>query len=311
MLMVIITGCIILYNLIPGLGKYTPKESETGVWDVPYVNSLTSTPQNDLIRYGRELVANTAAYLGPKGAVANISNGMNCQNCHLEGGTRLNGNCFAMVASSYPKFRPRSGKIESVEFRVNECFERSLNGKPLDSLSHEMRAIVTYLLWLGKEVHKDAKLKGMGIPELGLLQRAASTGNGEKLYATKCVSCHGNQGQGLLNPNASGYIYPPLWGEHSYNVSAGIYRISRLAGYIKYNMPFTVVQQEPQLTDEEAWDIAAFINSKERPQKMFASDWPKIETKPFDYPFGPFADSFSVAQHKFGPFEAIKKAKGK
>lgn len=308
-LAVIITGCIILYNLLPGLGTYKGKQA-TDIWDVPDINSLAATPGGDLIRYGRELIVNTAQYLGPKGTVDHISNGMNCENCHLEAGTRLNGNCFALVATGYPKFRPRSGRVESVEFRVNECFERSLNGKPLDSLSREMRAIVAYLQWVGKDVQKDAKLKGMGIPDLQLLDRAASVTRGQQIFAVKCVKCHTENGQGLLKPDSTGYVYPPLWGPHSYNSAAGIYRISRLAGYIKYNMPFAKVQEEPQLTNEEAWDIAAFINSQDRPQKTFPYDWPKIEAKPFDYPFGPYADSFTVVQHKYGPFERIKKAKG-
>ncbi|TRZ75539.1 MAG: cytochrome C, partial [Chitinophagaceae bacterium] len=32
-------------------------------------------------------------------------------------------------------------------------------------------------------------------------------------------------------------------------------------------------------------------------------------TKPVDYPFGPYADTFSEQQHKFGPFEPIVLAK--
>ena len=176
----LITGCIILYNLLPGFGEYVGKK-ETGYWLIPDINAVPGGPEGDLIRFGRELVINTAAYLGPKGTIANKSNGMNCQNCHPEAGTRLNGNCFALVASTYPKFRERSGKLESVEFRVNDCFERSLNGKPLDSLSHEMRAIVAYINWVGKNVKKGDKLKGMGIPEPSLMQRTASIGNGERI----------------------------------------------------------------------------------------------------------------------------------
>jgi thiosulfate dehydrogenase len=308
-LAVIITGCIILYNFLPGLGKYQGKDDTTGEWQAPDIYSIPAGAGGDLVRYGKELIVNTAHYLGPRGAIANISNGMNCQNCHPEAGTRINANCFALVASTYPKFRERSGIKESVQFRINDCFERSLNGRPLDSASREMRALVAYIMWVGKDIHKGDKLKGMGIPEPSLLSRTASIGNGEKLFATKCVSCHGVAGQGLLNPDSTGYVYPPLWGEHSYNISAGMYRISRVAGYIKYNMPYTSIQIEPQLSDDEAWDIAAFISSQDRPKKIFPGDWPKIESKPYDYPFGPFADSFVEAQHKYGPFGVIRKSK--
>ena len=72
-------------------------------------------------------------------------------------------------------------------------------------------------------------------------------------------------------------------------------------------MPFGATYKAPQLTDEEAWDIAAFVNSMPHPSKDISKDWPKIEEKIFDHPFGPFADGFSEKQHKFGPFAVIKK----
>ncbi len=74
-------------------------------------------------------------------------------------------------------------------------------------------------------------------------------------------------------------------------------------------MPFGPTQLPPQLTDEEAWDVAAFVNSQPRPEKKFPGDWPKPETKPEDYPFGPFTDKFSALQHKYGPFVPIKEAR--
>jgi thiosulfate dehydrogenase len=100
--------------------------------------------------------------------------------------------------------------------------------------------------------------------------------------------------------------YPPLWGDQSYNEGAGLFRMSRLAGYVKANMPFGASYQNPQLSDEEAWDVAAYINSQPRPKHPFLqTDWPKIEKKPFDHPFGPYADTFPEMQHKYGPFEPI------
>ena len=309
-LLIIVIGAVIFYYSLPGLPKYSVQRDPTE-WDIPYVNSLPATPEAEMIKYGRELIINTAKYLGPKGTVAHMSNGMNCGNCHLDAGTRLNGNCFAMVATTYPKFRERSGRVESVEYRINECMERSLNGNRLDSLNKEMRAMRAYIVWLGSSVTKGAPLKGMGIPELPLLARAASASKGANVYASKCISCHGPAGQGILNADSTAYTYPPLWGPHSYNVSAGIYRLSRLAGYIKYNMPYTPNPVEPQLNDEDAWDVAAFINSQQRPEKFFVYDWPKMASKPFDYPFGPYVDSFPELQHKYGPFAAIKNAKKK
>lgn len=272
----------------------------------PDINLLPNTGEGELIRYGRELIVHTSAYLGPKGKVAAITNGMNCQNCHVMAGLKPFGNSFAAVASTYPRYRERSGRVESIEFRINDCLERSLDGKSIDSTSKEMKAMVAYLKWVGKDVKKGEKPAGSGITEIPYLNRAADPKKGETVFENKCVRCHGSNGEGVLLVDSSGYMYPPLWGDKSYNISAGLYRLSRLAAFIKYNMPLDLAMNSPQLNDEEAWDVAAFISSQSRPDKKFPLDWPKMESKPPDYPFGPYADHFSEQQHKFGPFIPIK-----
>lgn len=273
-------------------------------WSPPDM-SLLKPEEKALVMYGKTLVANTAQYLGPNGKVAHISNGMNCQNCHLDAGTKVFGNNYSSVAANYPKFRERSGSIESVEKRVNDCFERSLNGKALDTTSHEMRAMKAYILWLGAATPKGQKVKGSGIIEVPYLDRAADPKKGETVYQQKCQTCHGEDGQGKGDANHFFYEYPPLWGNYSYNIGAGLYRLSRLAGYVKSNMPLGATYDNPQLTDEEAWDVAAFVNSQQRPSKDLSADWPKISGKPVDHPFGPYADPFSEQQHKYGPFKPI------
>jgi thiosulfate dehydrogenase len=262
-----------------------------------------------LISYGKYLIANTARYLGPGGSVDSITNGLNCQNCHLDAGAKLFGSNFLAVASTYPKFRERSGRIESIEFRVNECLERSLNGKAIDSTSKEMRAMVAYLKWLGKNVHKNDKISGVGATEIAFLDRPADTLKGKQVYLSMCVTCHGKNGEGVLSSDSIGYLYPPLWGSHSYAVSAGMYRLTKLSSFVRNNMPPGATYHEPQLRDEDAWDVAAYINSQPHPKKMFAYDWPVLSTKPVDYPFGPYTDAFNESQHKYGPYLPIKKAK--
>jgi thiosulfate dehydrogenase len=285
---------------------------EDELWSAPREDEIPSDSIGDLIRYGRELVVNTAKYLGPKGIVASVSNGMNCQNCHLDAGSRNFANPFSAVASTYPKYRERSGRVESIEFRVNDCLLRSLNGKAIDSSGPEMRAFVAYLEWIGKDVPKGFKPRGAATGELPFLPRAADTLRGRQVFTTNCVRCHGTNGGGLFNEDSSAYTYPPLWGEHSFNISAGMFSISRLAGFIKFNMPFGVADwKTPQLKDEEAWDVAAYVAAQYRPLKRFTEDWRDISKKPLDYPFGPYIDGFSETQHKYGPFGIIKKSREK
>ncbi len=278
-------------------------------WAAPDTASLPMDDSGNLIRYGRELIANTGYYFGPGGKINRHANGMNCQNCHLEAGTKLYANSFSAVASNYPKFRPRSGTLEHLEKRINDCMERSMNGKKLDSLSKEMRAMVAYINWVGKDVEKGVSPRGASVIDLPYLDRPASAIKGKIAYEKHCVTCHGNDGAGKFNDDGITYLYPPLWGPFSYNTGAGLFRLTRFAGYIKTNMPnLTSTHLKPTLTDEEAWDIAAYVNSMPRPEKEFIQDWPDISKKPIDHPFGPYSDTFSEAQHKYGPFQPIADA---
>ena len=120
------------------------EEKQTDYWVAPslYSDNTTTGEQRKMIIYGQDLIANTSRYFGPHGSVNQISNGMNCQNCHLDAGTRPWGNNYGAVASTYPKFRERSGTIESIPKRVNDCFERSLNGKAIDTTGYEMKSIM-------------------------------------------------------------------------------------------------------------------------------------------------------------------------
>lgn len=266
-------------------------------------NKYQIKPEDTLTAYGHELIANTSYYLGPNGKVAALTNGMNCQNCHLQGGTLPWGNNYGAVSSTYPKFRARSGGLETISKRVNDCMERSLNGKPLDSNSREMQAIIAYMKWLGDDVPKGTIPKGAGIKEIPEMDRPANPARGLIVYQQQCQSCHGANGQGQKNIEGYGFTYPPVWGPASYNTGAGLYRISRLAGYVKYNMPFgAATYSSPVLSDEESWDVAAYINSMPHPTKDISNDWPDISKKPKDHPFGPFADGKTEEQHKYGPW---------
>lgn len=276
-------------------------------WHAPSETSLNENPKKEEINYGKDLIAHTAEYFGPKGKVYNNStNGMNCQNCHLDAGTKVFGNNYSAVASTYPKYRARSGSVENIYKRINDCFERSLNGKALDTASKEMQAIVSYIYWLGKDVKKEEKPEGSGFKDLAFLDRAADPEKGKIVYTEKCQSCHQANGEGMMNGDKTVYTYPPLWGSNSYNDGAGLYRISNFAKFVKYNMPLGVSHNATQISDEEAWDVAAFVNSQPRPKKDITKDWPNIAEKPIDHPFGPFADGFDEKQHKYGPFKSIK-----
>ena len=316
-LIVIVITIVITSELINAFKSSNNQTFNTAVkdstWIPPslYADNELQGEEREMVIYGEDIIANTSRYFGPHGSVKQMSNGMNCQNCHLNAGKKNWGNNYSAVYSTYPKFRERSGAIETIYKRVSDCFERSLNGGAPDSNSKEYKAIYAYIKWVGQNVKKNQKPVGSGIEKLPFLERAADPLKGINIYKAQCQSCHGAYGEGQLSLNKISYEYPPLWGNHSYNTGAGLFRISNFAGYIKSNMPFKIAtHNSPTLTNEEAWDVAAFVNSQPRPKKDLSNDWPDISKKPFDHPFGPYTDGFTETEHKFGPFKPIVAKKG-
>ena len=296
LLLMIIT--FVLYNN-PILFKTSSKElTDTPeknilLWKAPEFSTIPDNEEGKLIQYGHDLVVRTSSFIGPLGTISPNANGMNCQNCHLEAGTKPFGNNFGSVASTYPKFRNRSGSMESIEKRINDCLERSLNGAPIDSLSKEMRAIVAYIKWVGKDVKRGELAEGSGLFKMKWLGRAADKKAGRKFYLQKCQVCHGNTGEGQRLIAKGNYLYPPLSGDQTFTTAAGLFRISNFSQYIHANMPHGATFKNPILSEEESWDIAAYVLSLPRPKKEFHNDWPKINTKPLDHTFVPYADDFT------------------
>ena len=309
-ILVVIAAKCLPKNDKPGTVMTAAAADSTWIAPSLYTDGETDGKRRELIIYGQDLIAHTAKYLGPKGTVAQITNGMNCQNCHLEAGTRPWGNNYGAVAATYPQFRKRSNSVQSIYDRINDCLQRSLNGQPLDTNRYEMKAIYAYMNWLGKDVPKGKKPHGAGLPKLPFLDRAANPEKGKVVYTSVCQTCHGTNGEGQPNTEKTEYIYPPLWGDNSYNDGAGLNRIGSFASFVKSNMPFnTASHQHPALTDEQAWDVAAYVNSQPRPHKDQSADWADLNEKPLDYPFGPYADTFTQQQHKYGPFQPIANAR--
>ena len=125
------------------------------------------------------------------------------------------------------------------------------------------------------------------------------------VYEERCQVCHGDNGQGLpaTLDIREGYLFPPLWGPDSFNNGAGMNRVLTASNFIKARMPLG----QPDLTDDEAYDVAAYINSKERPQKAnLEVDYPDRKNKPVDSPYGPYADPFPPEQHRVGPYGPIR-----
>ena len=241
-------------------------------FNVPAESSIPSGPQGAAIIQGKKLLSETHMLL-PK----NVGNGLNCTNCHLNGGTAPQAAPWVGLWGVFPEYRSRTGKLITLSQRINDCFERSMNGQPIAYTSDEMVSMLAYIQWLSTGVPTGQSVKGRGFGKVD--QKLIPDGSaGKQLYAQKCSSCHATDGAGLKNP-AGGYVFPPLWGDQSFNDGAGMARTFTAAAFIRYKMP---VGLEGTLTDQESLDIAEFFTHQPRP--VFpnkAGDWPKGD-KPKD-----------------------------
>jgi thiosulfate dehydrogenase len=269
----------------------------------------------DPVRYGRDLVFRTYAFVGPEIADASrryAGNNLACASCHLDGGTKTFGLSLFDAERDFPSYRGRSGKIDTIADRINECMTRSLDGRPLPPDGREMVAIAAYLKSLSTVPSRSETSLGPGPGAIAELTRAADPARGRSVYAERCAACHGSSGEGRRNgeATAAGYAVPPLWGHDSFNDGAGLTRLINAASFIRNNMPRGVDWQAPALSVDDSWDVAAFVLAQPRPLKAdLERDFPDRRMKPIDLPYGPYADRFSVAQHRLGPYQPIREAR--
>ena len=232
---------------------------------LPPESRRVDCPQAAAIEEGKKLLTETRQRLP-----AYVGNGLNCTNCHLEAGAKPFAAPWVGIWGVFPEYRSRSGKLISLQERVNDCFVRSMNGKPLAYNSTEMNNILAYMHWLSMDVPTGMNVKGRGFVKLDETLKPDST-RGQQIYAEKCASCHGTEGQGIKNPNG-GYFFPPVWGKDSFNDGAGMARTWTAAAFVKMNMP---LGQGGSLSDQEALDVSEFFTHQQRP--VFsgkAQDWP-------------------------------------
>lgn len=293
------------------------KQTEKAVnWSPPKMETIPADAQGELIRYGHQLVSRTQAILG-RGAKSSgmvyVKSSLACVNCHQEDGTKMFGIPWMGVTLRYPQFSSRSNSEVTLQDRVNDCMERSMNGRALRKDSHEMRAVIAYLSWLGSDL--PAELAGLLKVHVVVPERHADLDKGAGIYREFCQSCHGADGSGYRARSAKDegiFVTPPIAGPGSFNTGAGMHRLLLTAAFVRGNMPLGTPWDRPVLTDDEAYDVAAYINSLDRPVMPGTDkDWLDLSKKPVDCPYPPYADGFSLDQHRYGPFKQISEAKKK
>jgi thiosulfate dehydrogenase len=236
-------------------------------------------------------------------------NNLACASCHQQAATKPFAMPWTGVSATFPQYRGREDDISTVEERVNGCMERSMSGKALPLDSREMKAFVTYISFLSRGIPVGATVEGAGMVLSKMPNRRANLDNGAKVYAAQCVACHGDNGQGVRagQPgDAQGYVFPPLWGPDTFNNGAGMNRLAMATRFIKHNMPQGTNFDAPQLSDDDAYDVAAYMLSKPRPEKAnLEADFPARWNKPVDSAFPPYLLGAPADQHRFGPLPPL------
>jgi len=296
----------------------SPVEHDPGAlppWRVPDVATLPDDDAGRVVRYGRDLLQHTSALIGPDAkdpplryAIA----GLECSNCHLDAGTQRYSLPLVGIAGLYPSFSARLGRVESLAERINDCMQRSMNGRPLPEGGREMSALLAYIRFLGSDQPAGTVPVGRGALPLPLPARAADPARGRRVYSSNCSGCHGPSGQGVRYAPQEArdlrrrYLFPPLWGAESYNDGAGMARNIVPAWFVHANMPRGVTFGHPVLLPEQAYDVAAFMNAQTRPAMPgLTQDYPDPWLKPADAAFAPLTGPFSSRQHAFGPWPPI------
>lgn len=227
---------------------------------------LPDGPLGEVIKLGELLVEQTATHPLTK---PYAGNSLNCTSCHLQNGTDLVAATFIGLATAYPAWSPREGRVLTLEDRVLNCFMRSCNGIRPPLGSKLSVAITAYITWLssGQSIRQNSKapLGPHAITPLKLKAAdKADKARGKRLYSQRCASCHGKDGAGRKDS-------PPVWGDKSFNHGAGLSKPDNLAAWLKVAMP----PDDRDLTEQEALDIAAYVDSQPRPAFVLKDHLPK------------------------------------
>jgi thiosulfate dehydrogenase len=218
-------------------------------WTPPSMSSIPNGAKGESVRLGLRLFNETQLY-GREYVGAKIS----CSGCHAEGGMQPYASPMVGVKATFPQFNVRAGHVISLEDRIQECFVRSENGRPIDYDGVTMRALKDYIEWVSTAEPGRKPFVGRGL--VAIRDMTPDVDRGKVIYAEQCAGCHGENGEGRP------HVFPPLWGPDSFNDGAGMNGVPKMAAFVQHNMP---QNRKGVLSVQDAWDVAAFVHAQPRP----------------------------------------------
>lgn len=264
------------YNLV----QLEDSNQDIKTYTIPQDTAIVDEPNAEQIFYGKRLLNETKRLL-PE----HVGADMNCNSCHIAQGKIPLGDPYINSFNFYPRVMPRAGKEVNLVQRINGCFQRSMNGKALAPESKEMQAMLAYMEWLAQNTPKEqlVDIRNAGVVDESLV---ADPVRGEQIYYAQCAACHGDNGEGTYDTRGD-VVFPPLWGDKSFNIGAGLARTYKAASFVKYNMPMGIQTRGlwghgNVLSDQDAVDVSEFFAHKPRPDfPGKENDWPTVP-KPKD-----------------------------
>jgi len=235
---------------------YTPRPQTADSFVPPPDAAIPDGPFGDLVRLGQNIFQDTRRFA--PGLAGNL---LSCRNCHLDRGRAAASAPMWAAYVHYPEYRKKDNLVNTLQFRIQGCFRFSQNGTPPAADDKALTARGSYFYWMAAGLPVGINPKVASYPPLAEPSQPPSRERGAKVYAANCVLCHGEDGQGRAAGGQQ--VFPPLWGPQSFNWGAGMHQLDKSAPFIKHNMPLGT---GGMLTDQEAWDVAAYMNSQPRPQ---------------------------------------------
>ena len=256
-----VAGLAVLTLVMTGAAALVLAQRDTVIanGELPHSASSPASARRsneDLAALGKRIFHDT-----PNEARLYVGARLACNSCHLNDGTTPYAAPMTGIAPLFPEFSQRAKRMISLRERIDECFIRSENGRPLPEDGNEMTALVAYIESLSGQKDGGAEPTGRGLMEVPAL--SGSPQRGEAIFAAQCASCHGSEGNGV------GSTFPPLWGPESFNDGAGMYGIENMAAFVLRNMPPT---SPGSLTPQQAFDVSSYIHTKPRPKYNPAFD---------------------------------------
>lgn len=245
---------LLLCGLIAGVlqlsGCTAPTQPQRPIGTPSAATAIPNTAEGQRIHLGRAIFNQT-----PKYAAAYTGAKLACADCHIQGGTEPYAAPMIDLAGMFPMFNKRAGRVITLQDRIEECFTRSENGMPLPYHGQQMLALTAYIEWLSRNGVKGTPYRGRGFVKIAELTGDAT--GGKQVYTAQCAGCHGIDGAGVPP------VLPPLWVPTSFNDGADMSDIRKMAAFLQHNMP----QNHPEsMNARQAWDVAAYVHSKQRPK---------------------------------------------